>query len=126
MDGTMMAATLEVATARAALLRLLPELALGAPAGRSTAQRLLRLLAPPDWLAGRTRVSAELVAFVRVSDPIIAAGSWQVIENTGSGEFLRSEEAALWNAARERAWALEAALSHLSVLREAQRVLAAD
>lgn len=126
MDGTMIAATLEVATARAALLRLLPELALGAPAGQSTAQRLLRLLAPPDWLAGRTQVSAELVAFVRVSGPIIAAGSWQVIEDTGGGEIIRSEEAALWNAARERAWALEAALSHLSVLREAQRVLAAD
>ena len=126
MDGTMMAATLEVATARAALLRLLPELAFGAPAGRTAAQRLLRLLTPPDWLAGAVLLSAELVAFDQVAGPIIAAGSWQMIEDTGSGEIIRTKEAVLWKAARERAWALDAALSRLAMLREAQRLLSAD
>ena len=103
MDGSLADGTLEVATARAALLRLLPELAFGAPSARTTVHRLLRLLTPPDWLTGTVQVSAELAAFVRVAEPIIAVGSWQVLEDTGSGEIHRTDEARLWASAHDRA-----------------------
>lgn len=44
--------TTKVLTERAALQRLLPELIISAQAGRITPQRLIRLLAPPDWIRG--------------------------------------------------------------------------
>ena len=127
MDDPIQSATVEVLTARTALLRLLPELAFGGGAGRSTAQRLIRLLTPPDWMMNAHPVSAELAVLIRIADPIIAAGTSDVVDDGGRVcDRQRIDAASLWSAAQDRAWALVAAMNRLAILREAQRMIAAD
>lgn len=127
MEDQIHAATVEMLTARAALLRLLPELAFGAGSGRHPAQALVRLLTPPDWITGAGRISAELGVLIRAAEPIIAAGSWSIWDEGGQLiDTRKTDEASLWSAALSHAWQLEGAMGRLAILRAAQRMTAED
>ena len=127
MEDQVQTATVEMLTARAALLRLLRELAFGHASGRVTAQALIRLLAPPDWIASGHQINAELAVLIRVAEPIIVAGSWQIWDEGGQLlDTQRTDEARLWSATQYHAERLETAMERLAILRDAQRMIAED